>query len=56
MSGLALQSSHLFHICGLEIASGLQACQNMGFDFIQGYYYGQPTQGGFNSPAAPELV
>ncbi|AQA18562.1 hypothetical protein BST95_10285 [Halioglobus japonicus] len=25
ISGLALQSSHLFHICGLEIASGLQA-------------------------------
>ncbi|AQA18561.1 hypothetical protein BST95_10280 [Halioglobus japonicus] len=30
---------------GVETAGEAEACQSMGFDFIQGYYYGQPTQG-----------
>ncbi|QFU76383.1 EAL domain-containing protein [Halioglobus maricola] len=30
---------------GVETAGESQACHDMGFDFIQGYYYGKPKQG-----------
>jgi EAL domain-containing protein (putative c-di-GMP-specific phosphodiesterase class I) len=30
---------------GIETAEEMQICWQMGFDYIQGYYYGRPKEG-----------
>ncbi len=39
---------------GIEVAADVAVCQELGFDLVQGYYYGKPLEGNIQLNLLPQ--